>query len=71
MTSSVPRVTLRQLGAIGVLLLILVPLGCRGRQQIAKPVNPEEARQTLDRAVWPTGPRGASRRRGCDNPPRS
>ena len=46
-----------QLGAIGVLLLILVPLGCAGRQQIAKPVNPEEARQTLSAVLadWAKG----------------
>jgi hypothetical protein len=41
------KLTLRQLGAAGWLLVILISVGCGSRQQTAEPVDPDQARRTL------------------------
>ncbi len=56
------RVTCRQLGTIVCLLLLLTFAGCGSRQQTARPVDPEEARQTLNAVLadWGHGGKPAA-----------
>ncbi|MHB0954850.1 MAG: hypothetical protein ACYC0X_00580 [Pirellulaceae bacterium] len=51
------NVALRALHATGWMLIVLIPAGCGNWQRSAKPVDPDEARQTLGAVLadWAQG----------------